>query len=278
MDETKYKLDREAKIKDMVDGLKSHVAALVSSHPIHLIFLLIIQEKGMALDIETAVKSHDQTNYEIKSLSDKIKELQQERQRFMTAQDKIRGQVKDFEVHLSEVRGVQDRQFLDLKSDLTKRLEAACSEFDEMKIDRRQLKAMVRNQNHQFTEMQKEIGVCKARLTAVEKTASEVPGLLQYNEINDNYLQNFLPTEVYAEIHRCMQATLESAPTKMRLDQIEYSHRRMMEALEKIKQMGTLTQETFVKTEFVPLKLDFDAYSIRTQYEDEEKERVEKER
>ena len=278
MDETKYKLDREAKIKDMVDGLKSHVAALVSSHPIHLIFLLIIQEKGMALDIETAVKSHDQTNYEIKSLSDKIKELQQERQRFMTAQDKIRGQVKDFEVHLSEVRGVQDRQFLDLKSDLTKRLEAACSEFDEMKIDRRQLKAMVRNQNHQFTEMQKEIGVCKARLTAVEKTASEVPGLLQYTEINDNYLQNFLPTEVYAEIHRCMQATLESAPTKMRLDQIEYSHRRMMEALEKIKQMGTLTQETFIKTEFVPLKLDFDAYSIRTQYEDEEKERVEKER
>ena len=100
---------------------------------------------------------------------------------------------------------------------------------------------MVRNQNHQFTEMQKEIGVCKARLTAVEKTASEVPGLLEYNEINDNYLQNFLPTEVYAEIHRCMQATLESAPTKMRLDQIEYSHRRMMEALEKIKQMGTLT-------------------------------------
>lgn len=50
-----------------------------------------------------------------------------------------------------------------------------------------------------------------------------------------------------------------------------------MEALDKIKQIGTLTQETFVKNEFNPLKLDFDAYSIRTQYEDEEKERVEKE-
>ena len=68
MNETNYKLDREAKIKDMVDGLKSHVAALVSSHQIHLNFLLIIQEKGMALDIETAVKNHDQTNFEIKAL------------------------------------------------------------------------------------------------------------------------------------------------------------------------------------------------------------------
>jgi len=39
-----------------------------------------------------------------------------------------------------------------------------------------------------------------------------------------------------------------------------------------------LTQETFVKNEFNPLKLDFDAYSIRTQWEDEEKVRVEKEK
>ena len=50
----------------------------------------------------------------------------------------------------------------------------------------------------------------------------------------------------------------------------------MMEALEKIKQIGTLTQETFIKNEFNPLKLDFDSYSIRTQYEDEERERMEK--
>lgn len=48
--------------------------------------------------------------------------------------------------------------------------------------------------------------------------------------------------------------------------------------MDKIQQIGTLTQETFVKNEFNPLKLDFDAYSIRTQYEDEEKERQDKER
>ena len=81
----------------------------------------------------------------------------------------------------------------------------------------------------------------KNRATAVEKTASEVPGLLEYTEVTDNYLQNYLPTEIYAEVHRALSATLESAPTKMRLDQIEYSHRRTMEALDKIKQIGTLT-------------------------------------
>jgi len=32
-----------------------------------------------------------------------------------------------------------------------------------------------------------------------------------------------------------------------------------------------------VKNEFNPLKLDFDSYQIRTQYEDEERDRLEKE-
>ena len=195
----------------------------------------------------------------------------------MLAQDKLRGQIKDFENFLNESRGVQDREFVELKKELTKRVEASTAEIKELSYDRRQLKAMVKNQNFHFTELQKEIGVLKNRATAVEKTASEVPGLLEYTEVTDNYLQNYLPTEIYAEVHRALSATLESAPTKMRLDQIEYSHRRTMEALDKIKQIGTLTQETFVKTEFSPLKLDFDAYSIRTQYEDEEKERIERE-
>ena len=51
----------------------------------------------------------------------------------------------------------------------------------------------------------------------------------------------------------------------------------MQEAMDKIGRIGGLTQETFVKNQFNPLKLDFDAYSIRTLWEDEEKERVLKE-
>ena len=57
-----------------------------------------------------------------------------------------------------------------------------------MSIDRRQLKAMVKNQNYHFTELQKEIGVLKSRVTATEKTCDEVPGLIKYTEDTDCYL------------------------------------------------------------------------------------------
>ena len=122
----------------------------------------------------------------------------------MLAQDKLRGQIKDFENFLNESRGVQDRDFVELKKELTKRVEASTAEIKELSYDRRQLKAMVKNQNFHFTELQKEIGVLKNRATAVEKTASEVPGLLEYTEVTDNYLQNYLPTEIYAEVHRAL--------------------------------------------------------------------------
>ena len=175
---------------------------------------------------------------------------------------------------MNESRGVHDRQYTDFKREVTHRLDASVVELKEMNIDRRQLKAMVKNQNYHFTELQKEIGVLKNRLNVVEKTCEEVPNLIKYTEETDSYLQNYLPNEVYGEIHRCMQATLESAPTKMRLDHIEYATKRMFEGLAKIRQIGSLTQETFIKNEFNPLKLDYDSYSIRTQYEDEERERV----
>ena len=75
----------------------------------------------------------------------------------------------------------------------------------------------------------------KQRMNVVEKTCSEVPGLIEYTEKTDIYLQNYLPTEVYSEIHRAMYAAFEKAPTLMRLNQIEFSQKRMMEACEKIK-------------------------------------------
>ena len=41
-------------------------------------------------------------------------------------------------------------------------------------------------------------------MAGVEKTCEEVPGLIKYTEETDTYLQNYLPNEVYAEIHRCL--------------------------------------------------------------------------
>ncbi len=193
------------------------------------------------MDIDTAVRNNDEMQFQLRTVEQRINEVGKERSAFVMSQDKIRGQIKDFENFLNENRGIQDRNFVDLKKTVTKRIEASAAEIKELTIDRRQLKAMVKNQNFHFTELQKEIGVLKSRATAVENTASEVPGLIQYTEVTDTYLQNYLPTEIYAEVHRALAACLESAPTKMRLDQIEYSHRRMMEALEKIKHIGTIT-------------------------------------
>lgn len=55
----------------------------------------------------------------------------------MTAQDKVRGQIKDFENFLNETRGVHDRQMIEVKKEVTKRLDASLSELKELSIDRR---------------------------------------------------------------------------------------------------------------------------------------------
>ena len=94
INETNMKLDREAKIKDQVDALRVTIASL---------------EKGMALDIENAVKNHDEVTFMVKKMSERVQDISQERSQFMLMQDKIRGQIADFENFLNETRGVHDR-------------------------------------------------------------------------------------------------------------------------------------------------------------------------
>ena len=84
--------------------------------------------------------------------------------------------------------------------------------------------------------------------------------------------------EQLREIHFALQASLTSASTKVRLDQVEYSQKRVTEIVEKIKQIGTLHQERFIKNEYQMLKIDFDAYHLRTIWEDEEKAKLEEQR
>ena len=82
---------------------------------------------------------------------------------------------------------------------------------------------MVKNYNYHFTQLQTEIGLLKSRMNAAERTCSEVPKLIEYTETTDIYLQNYLPTDICAEIHRALYAAFENSPTRMRLDQIQYS-------------------------------------------------------
>ena len=83
--------------------------------------------------------------------------------------------------------------------------------------------------------MQKEIVMCKQRLTQTEKVCSETPGILQWMEKTDTYLQNYLPTEYYAEIHYALAAAFKDGPTKCRLDQVEYSMKKVSEFMDKMK-------------------------------------------
>ena len=107
---------------------------------------------------------------------------------------------------------------------------------------------------------------------------AKTPGILKWIEDTDTYLQNYLPMETLREIHFGLQASVASAPTKMKLDQVEYTQKRVVEIVDKIKQIGTMTQERFVKDEFQTLKVDFDAYHLRTLWEDEEKAKADEKR
>ena len=77
---------------------------------------------------------------------------------------------------------------INFKQEVTKRLDENVLEIKEMTVDRRQLKAMIKNQNFHYTELQKEIGLLKSRMSSAEKTCAEVPGLIEYTEVTDNYM------------------------------------------------------------------------------------------
>ena len=189
VNETNMKLERESKIKDQVDALRQTIATL---------------EKGMCLDIENAVKNHDEVVFIVGKLREKVHDISKERSSFMTMQDTIRRQIDDYQTFLDESRDIHDRQMIEFKSTVTQRLDENVREIKEMDIDRRQLKAMIKNQNFHYTELQKEMGLMKSRTNATEKICAEVPGLIEYTEVTDNYLQNYLPTEIYSEIHRAL--------------------------------------------------------------------------
>ena len=227
----------------------------------------------MQSDIEKAVKNHDDQVITIKNAERRINEVSMEKKTFMLEIDKIRQELKRYERFINEARGQHDQSIVELKKDVTARLDESAFMIKSFEIERGQLKAQVQNQKYHFTELKKEIGLLYSRVNIVEKTCEEVPGLVEFNEITDCYLQNYLPTEVFTEIHKALYASFENAPTLMRMNQIDYSHERMNDAVEKISRIGSITQETFQKNDFIPLKLDYDAYTIRSKYEEEEKEK-----
>ena len=132
---------------------------------------------------------------------------------------------------------------------------------------------MVKNQNYHFTEIQKQLGVTIHRTDRLERVAQTIPNLELQISLTDQYLNFYQPMEICTYIHQALKASLESAPTKMKLDSIEYSQKRVKEILDKITAIGTENEEPFVKNDYKILKLDMDAFNIRNQWEEEERQR-----
>lgn len=167
---------------------------------------------------------------------------------------------------------------LNHRKEVTAKLTQMDNSINELQNERMQLKAMVKNQNYHFTEIQKQIGVVNHRTEKLENIADIFPTL--QNQINqtDAYLNLYLPMEICAQIHGALSSSLETAPTKMRLDMVDNSAKRVKEILEKIKNVGTENEKPLNKTELKTLRLDFEHFRLTQKFDMEELERIERER
>lgn len=170
----------------------------------------------------------------IQGLTNLVKDTQKERNLFVTALDKCRGDIKDFEKLITEQRAVSEASMIGHRLEIAKALSSVDSSMTELQQDRQQLKSMVKNQNYHYTEIQKHLGVLSYRMTDLEKITSQVPALFSQLNATDTYLNLYQPMEICSAIHNAIQASLSSAPCRQRLDAIEYSVSRVQQILTKI--------------------------------------------
>ena len=216
----------------------------------------------MAKDVKDAVDNHESVVLKVTGLNNLMREVQKERNLFVNALDKLRDEIKDFENIINEQRVVYDKNIVQHRKEVTKALTTMDNTLNEMQLDRMQLKAMVKNQNFHFTEIQKQLGVTIHRTEKLERVAATIPGIQQQLDKTDTYLNFYQPMEICTHIHNALKAGLETAPTKMRLDAIEHSQKRVKEILDRINAIGTANEEPFVKEDYRILKLDLDAFSL----------------
>jgi hypothetical protein len=91
-------LDREMKLKDVVNDLKIKLGMVVS----YCFNLIFFQEKNMATDIKNAVENHEGVLMKITGLTNLVRDVQKERNIYISALDKIRDEIKDFENIMNE--------------------------------------------------------------------------------------------------------------------------------------------------------------------------------
>ena len=96
-------------------------------------------------DIEKSVEKTDLLETRIDHQNDYLKQINEQRVKFIKELDLQRHQLKEYEKFFNENRGQRDRELIELKKEVTTSLDGTHNTIKELEIDRRQLRAMVRN-------------------------------------------------------------------------------------------------------------------------------------
>jgi hypothetical protein len=78
------------------------------------------------------------------------------------------------------------------------------NKLQEMTVDKNQMRAMIRNQNYHFTEMQKNIGCSMAKVEELNKRTEPLAGLIKSCKATDHYLKFYQPVLTYKNIHEAL--------------------------------------------------------------------------
>ena len=215
----------------------------------------------------------------IAGFNNQLRDFRQERNIFVHGLDRCREEIKQLENLINEQRTVHDKNIVSHRQEVAKSFQTIETALSDLAIDRNQYRAMVKNQNFHFTELQKQIGVLNYKYDQLSMVAQKVPEIQEQINKTDDYLNYYQPMEICTQIHSALKASFEHAPTRQKLDAMEYSSSHLQEIMNKINRIGqALPEDALLKDNYRILRLDVDMFNLAQQWEQEEMQRVENER
>lgn len=145
------------------------------------------------------------------------------------AKDEVRIDIKNFENLLAEFRASTTNAQFELKQEMNLGLMHANQSVEESHHAYTQIKAMIRNQNHHFTEISKTQGVHSMQIAEVQEQCQGTPELIVNLKSIEMYLYKYQPMQIFNMIHLALTDSFVNAPTRQRLDIIINSAKTIKE-------------------------------------------------
>lgn len=135
--------------------------------------------------------------------------MQKEFKTFSEKQEQQSREICAFEDLLSEYGAHSDRALLELQARVEKQLQDQRTQFEDLQFTNVQVKTMLRNHNHHFTELQKQQGVHKDKLAKLLTVTEGLPELKTAFAETELYLQKYLPCQMLAQQIRILQWSMQ---------------------------------------------------------------------